>query len=203
MSDTGFSSIRHLISDIFFALLWQNKFMEIVKRTLEPAAGFSREIGFYLSGWEKARDGLRRIVADLSDEELAKRIVPGAHQIGGLILHLGEAETWWIHSVVAEKELDEEAKKFAHMYDTTETDFSEKGYSAKDCIERIDKIGGISREILAGLNDDDLEKIFSYERNNQRVEASLRWILCQLIEHEANHLGQISMIKRLLRENNE
>ena len=177
--------------------------MEIVKRTIEPVEGFSREIGFYLSGWEKARDGLRRVVSDLSDEELSKRILPDAHQIGGLILHLGEAETWWIHSVVAEKQLDEEAKKFAHMYDTTETDFAGKGYSAKDCIERLDKIGSKSREILAALNDEDLERIFTYERNDQRVEASLRWILCQMIEHEANHLGQISMTKRLLRENNE
>jgi uncharacterized damage-inducible protein DinB len=177
--------------------------MEIVKRTLEPFDSFPREIGFYLSGWEKIRAGLREIVSDLTGEELSRRVSPGAHQIGGLILHLGEAETWWIHSVVAEKELDEEAKKFAHLYDTTETDFSEKGYSAKDCIERIDKINAMSREILAKLSDDDLERIFAYERDDKRVEASLRWIFYQLIEHEATHKGQIAMLKRLLRENNE
>lgn len=177
--------------------------MEIVTRTLEPVAGFSREIGFYLSAWEKARAGLREVVSDMSDKELASRVLPESHQIGGLILHLGEAETWWIHSVVAEKELSEEAKKFAHLYDTTETDFAEKGYSAKDCIERIDKINQTSREILAKRTDDDLEKFFGYDREGKRVEASLRWILCQLIEHEATHKGQISMMKRLLRENNE
>ena len=174
--------------------------METVKRTLEPMPGFSREIGFYLSAWEKTRAELRKIVSDLTDEDLARRITSEAHQIGGLILHLGEAETWWIHSVVAEKELDEEAKKFAHMYDTTETDFAEKGYSAADCIERIDEISRRSREILAKLTDGDLEKIFSYELDGKRVEASLRWIFCQLIDHEANHKGQISMMKRLLRE---
>lgn len=162
--------------------------------------GFSREIGFYLSAWEKARAELRKIVSDLTDEELTRRITPEAHQIGGLILHLGEAETWWIHSTVAEKELDEEARKFAHMYDTTETNFAEKGYSAAECIGRIDEISRRSREILAKLTDEDLEKIFSYELDGKRVEASLRWILCQLIDHEANHKGQISMIKRLLRK---
>jgi len=177
--------------------------MEIVKRTLEPTAGVSREIGFCLSGWEKIRAELREIVSDLTDEELSRRISPGAHQIGALILHLGEAETWWIHSVAAEKELDEEAKKFAHMHDTTETDFAEKGYSAKDCIGRIDQISRISREILAKFTDDDLERIFAYERDDKRVEASLRWIFYQLIEHEATHKGQIAMMKRLLRENNE
>ena len=177
--------------------------METVKRTLEPMAGFSREIGFYLSAWEKTRAELRKIVSDLTDEDLARRITPEAHQIGALVLHLGEAETWWIHSVVAERKLDEEAKKFAHMHDTTETDFAEKDYSAADCIERIDEISRRSREILAKLTDEDLEKIYSYELDGKRVEASLRWIFCQLIDHEANHKGQISMLKRLLRDTSD
>lgn len=174
--------------------------MEIETRTLEPSPGVAREIGFYLSGREKIRAGLREIVADLTDEELSQRAAPGAHQIGGLILHLGEAEAWWIHSVVAEKELDDAAVKFAHLYDTTETDFAEKGYTATGALERIDEISRMSGEILAKLTDDDLERIFAYERDDKRVEASLRWIFYQLIEHEATHKGQISMLKRLLRE---
>jgi uncharacterized damage-inducible protein DinB len=178
--------------------------METVKRILEPVEGFSREIGFYLNSWEMLRAELREIVSDLSDEELASRISPGAHQIGGLILHIGEAESGWIHAIIAGKELDEEAKKFAHWYDTTETDFAEKGYSARDCIERVDKIGELSREILAKFTDEDLERLFGYERSSgERAEVSLRWVLHHLIDHEANHKGQISMLKRLLRENNE
>jgi uncharacterized damage-inducible protein DinB len=178
--------------------------MEVVKRTLEPIAGFSREIGFYLSSWGMIRAELREIVSDLSDEELARRISPGAHQIGGLILHIGEAESGWIHAIIAGKELDEEAKKFAHWYDTTETDFAEKGYGARDCIERIDKISEMSRAILTEFSDEDLEKLFAYERTSgERAEVSLRWVLHHLIDHEANHKGQISMLRRLLRENNE
>lgn len=178
--------------------------METVKRILKPIAGFSREIGFSLSSWETIRAELREMAADLSQAELASRILPGAHQIGGLILHIGEAESGWIHAIIAGKELDEEAKKFAHWYDTTETDFAEKGYSARDCIERIDKISRRSREILAQFNDADLERLFGYERTSgERAEVSLRWVLHHLIDHEANHKGQISLMKRLLRENNE
>ena len=175
--------------------------MENVKRILKPVAGVSREIGFYLSGREKIRAGLREITADLSNEELAIRILPNLNQIGNLILHLGEAEASWIHSIVAGKELDEESKKFAHLYDTTETDFAEKSYTAKECIERIDEISRMSREILAKFTNDDLEKLFGYERNGKRVEVSLRWVLIHLIELEATHKGQIAMLKRLLREN--
>ena len=177
--------------------------METVKRALEPVTGFSREIGFYLSAWEKTRAELREIVSDLSKEELSKRILPDAHQIGGLLLHLGEAEAGWIHSIIDGKELNEEEKKFVHWYDTTETDFAEKDYSAQDCVERIDEISRMSRKILAKLGDEHLEKLFGYDRNGKQVEVSLRWVLCHLIDHEANHKGQISMMKRLLRESNE
>ncbi|HLM01855.1 MAG TPA: DinB family protein [Pyrinomonadaceae bacterium] len=175
--------------------------METVKRTLEARAGFSREIGFYLSGWEKTRAELREIVSDLSREELSRRILPGAHQIGGLILHLGESEAGWIHERITGKELSDEERRFVHWCDTTETDFAEKGCTAQDCLERIDKISEMSREILREFTDGDLERLFAYERDGgERVEVSLRWVLHHLIDHEANHKGQISMMKRFLRE---
>lgn len=186
---------------VAYYFLWQNKIMETVKRVLEPVAGFSREIGFYLSEWEKTRAELREIAADLSNEELSQRLMPQAHQIGALILHLGESEAGWIHAIIAGKELNDEEKRFVHWCDTTETDFAEKDYSAHDCIEKIDKISEMSRAILAKFADDDLERLFGYERSSgEQVEVSLRWVLHHLIDHEANHKGQISMLKRMLRE---
>jgi uncharacterized damage-inducible protein DinB len=174
--------------------------MKVERDILEPMAGVSREIGFYLSSMEETRAELREAFSDLTSEELARRVLPNAHQIGGLILHIGEAESWWIHSIVAENELDEEAKRFAHWDDTTETDFAEKGYSAKDCIEKIDEISRMSREILAEFANEDLDKIFSFDRPGKRVEISLRRVLHHLLDHQATHKGQIMMLKRLLRE---
>jgi uncharacterized damage-inducible protein DinB len=174
--------------------------MKVERDILESMTGVSREIGFYLSGMEEIRAQLRKAVSDLTSKELARRITPNAHQIGALILHLGETESWWIHSVVAEKELDEEAKRFAHWDDTTETDFAEKGYSAEDCIGIIDEISRMSREILAKFGDEDLERLFGFDKKDKRIEVSLRWVLHHLIDHEATHKGQIMMLKRLLRE---
>lgn len=174
--------------------------METVKRILEPWEGFAREIGFYLSSWEKTREELREIASDLSNAELSHRLTPEAHQIGALILHLGESEAGWIQAIIAGKELSDEEKKFVHWCDTTESDFAAKGYTARECIEKIDKISERSREILAKFVDEDLERLFGYERSTgERVEVSLRWVLHHLIDHEAHHKGQISMVKRLLR----
>ena len=174
--------------------------MDVEKRILAPVAGFSDELAFYLGGLEELRNRLRKTVSDLTRDELAARAFPHAHQIGNLILHLGESEAGWIWQIIAGKELNEEEKNFVHWNDTTERDFSEKGYSAAECLERIDEISRQSREILSSFSDADLDKFFGYERDNgQKVEVTLRWVLVHLLDHEAVHRGQISMLKRILR----
>jgi uncharacterized damage-inducible protein DinB len=174
--------------------------MEIERRTLEPLAGFSGELSFYLSNLETLRKRLREIVSDLTPDELAARAIPGAHQIGNLILHLGETEASWTQRIIDGAEPDDAMKKFSHWCDTTERDFAEKGYSAAECLERITRIRAKSMELFADFTDADLDKFFGYNRNDgTRVEFTLRWFLNNHLDHEAVHRGQISMLKRILR----
>src|SRR5215213_661662 len=140
--------------------------MEIEKRILEPVSGFSGELARYMESLEESRNRLRKAVADLTREELTARAFPTAHQIGNLILHIGEAEAGWIWQIVEEKELDEEAKRFVHWNDTTERDFAVKDYSATECLERIDEIRRRSRAILVKFSDADLDKFFAGTRSS-------------------------------------
>lgn len=173
--------------------------MEIERRDITPVEAFSGEIAGYLNGLQDVRKRLRIVVSDLTNEELAGRAFPEAHQIGNLILHIGEAEASWIHQRIAGKDLDEQQKKQVHWNDTTERDYAEKNYSAQECLARLDEISRRSREILVRFSDADLDRIFSFERQGKTMEVSLRWVLIHLIDHEAVHRGQISMLKRLLR----
>ena len=174
--------------------------MEIEQRFLEPFKGFSGELAFYIANLEAARTRLRKIAADLTAEELAVRAFPEAHQIGNLILHLGESEAGWIWQIIAGKEFTEDEKRFIHWYDTTERDFKEKAYSAAACLERIDQISARSRELLSSFTDADLDRFFGFERHGKRIEVTLRHVLTDLADHEAAHRGQISMLKRILRD---
>ena len=85
---------------------------------LEPAAGVTREIGFYLAGLEEVRAQTISIITDMTSDELAERFTPAFHQIGGLALHLGECEYWWTQAAIAGRKLTEDDVKFAHIYDT-------------------------------------------------------------------------------------
>ena len=170
---------------------------------LNPAPGVSRGIGFYLAGLEEVREQLRKTISGMTTEQIGRRAVPGAHSIGALVLHIGEAEWFWMQCNVSGHKLSDEDRR-APYWDVLEDPegFASKGYSAEFCLQEIDRIRKQTRDTLLSLGDDDLERIFSFERRGQTHEQSLRWILHHLIDHEAQHKGQILMLKRLLGLNN-
>ena len=45
--------------------------------------------------------------------------------------------------------------------------FERKAYTAEFCLQEIDKIRKQTRASLAAFNDDDLERIFSFERGGK------------------------------------
>lgn len=167
-------------------------------RTLNLMPGLSTGIGFYLAGMEEVRDQVREAVQGMSEEQIGRPALSGAHAIGALLLHIGESEWWWMQCVLSGNKVTDEIRR-APYWDVLKDPegFSEKGYSAEFCLDEITRIRQQTRETLALLNDSQLDRIFSFERDGQTYELSLRWILHHLIDHEAQHKGQILMLKRL------
>jgi len=147
---------------------------------------------------EEVRDQVREAVTGMSDKQIRQPAFSGAHAIGALILHIGEAEWWWMQCVVSGHKLTPEDRR-ADYWDVLKDPegFASKGYSAEFCLTEVGKIRNQTRELLASFNDDHLEQIFSLEKRGETHEHSLRWILHHLVDHEAQHKGQILMLKRL------
>lgn len=168
-------------------------------RGLPAAEGFPTGIGFYLSSLTDVREQLREALAGMSDEQIARRAVAGAHPIGALVLHIGEAEWWWIQCVVAGRKMSDDDRRISHWDVLDDPDgFAAKGYSGAYCLDAVDGIRQRTREHLASFTDDDLDRLFVYEKRGKTVEVSLRWVLHHLMDHEAQHKGQLLMLKRLL-----
>ena len=83
------------------------------------------------------------------------------------------------------------------MFSTILTAFH-RGYTTEFCLREVEKIRNQTRDVLFTFNDSDLERMISFERRGKKTEHSLRWILHHLIDHEAQHKGQILMLKRLM-----
>jgi uncharacterized damage-inducible protein DinB len=169
------------------------------QHVLKPHPGLATGIGYYLSGMEEVREQIREAVKNLDVESLGQPAFLGAHSIGALVLHIGEAEWWWMQCNVAGHELTEEDEK-APYWDVLDepAEFAKKGYTSEFCLQQVDNIRNQTRELLLGYSDKDLEKIFSFKRKGEIRDHSLRWILHHLIDHEAQHKGQILMLKRIM-----
>jgi uncharacterized damage-inducible protein DinB len=157
------------------------------------------EIGFYLAGMEEVREQLCESIAGLSGEQIGRPAFAGAHALGALVLHIGEAEWYWMQMVVTGHKLNDDDRRAAcwDVLDDPEG-FHAKGYSGEFCLNEIKRIREQTINTLSSFNDSDLERIFSIERRGEKREQSLRWILHHLIDHEAQHKGQILMLKRLM-----
>jgi uncharacterized damage-inducible protein DinB len=172
---------------------------ELKRSVLLPATGLSPGVAYYFSAMEEVRGQVRQAVSRLSNEEISTRALAGAHPIGALLLHIGEAEYWWIQCVVAGRTATDEDKLIAHWDVLDDPDsFASKGYSAEYCLDSIDRIRAMSRDVLSSLDDNALDRLYRYESPKAIREVSLRWVLHHLIDHEAQHKGQILMLKRLL-----
>lgn len=169
------------------------------RRVLTPHPGLSIGIAYYLSGMEEVRSQLVAAVKDIPDDMIGKPAFLGAHSIGGLVLHIGEAEWFWMQMVVAGHQLTEEDEK-APCWDILDDvgAVARQGFTAAFCLQEVEKIRNQTRDVLYSYNDKDLERIIIYERHGKPTEHNLRWILHHLIDHEAQHKGQILMLKRLM-----
>jgi uncharacterized damage-inducible protein DinB len=169
------------------------------RRVLTPHPGLSTGIGYYLGGMEEVRSQVVAAVKDIPADQIGKPPFLGAQSIGGLVLHIGEAEWFWMQMVVSGHQLTEEDKKAPYWDILDDVDaVARNGYTAAFCLQEAEKIRNQTRDVLFSYNDKDLDRIITYERQGKLTEHNLRWILHHLIDHEAQHKGQILMLKRLM-----
>ena len=169
------------------------------RRVLTPQPGLSTGIGYYLAGMEEVRRQVAVAVKDIPDDQIGRPPFLGAHSIGGLVLHIGEAEWFWMKMVVSGQKLTDEVKNAPYWDILDDVDrVARNGYTAEFCLSEAEHIRNQTRDVLFTYNDKDLERIITFERDGKTTEYNLRWILHHLIDHEAQHKGQIFMLKRLM-----
>src|SRR5215204_7474506 len=156
------------------------------RRVLTPHPGLSTAIGYYLSGMEEVRTKLTVAVKGIPYDSIGKPPFLGAHSIGGLVLHIGEAEWFWMQMVVSGHQLTEEDKKAPYWDVLEDVDgVARSGYTTEFCLQEIEKIRNQTRDVLFSYNDKDLERLITFERPDKPTEHNLRWILHHLIDHES------------------
>ena len=139
------------------------------------------------------KDDLRGI----SDTEFRWQAKKGAHSIAMIILHCAMAEYWWIQSVTLGKDVD---MKFINGLGYKKMDIANGIYGPpfkKPKAWYLKQMTDIRRKTKAAMKG---LKSSHVGVGREGDTFTLRWVLHHLVEHEAYHSGQMTLLRELYRK---
>ncbi|MBL8149600.1 MAG: DinB family protein [Blastocatellia bacterium] len=151
--------------------------------------GIHGEIEDWVAGLEASRTELESLISNLTPAALTWRPITDMQPIGTLILHIAYTEAFWL------TEIDRESQKY--LWDDT----------ASSCIIAaptkplswyVFQLRHTRTNSIKSLSQNhSLNEIYLRQKENGETEKyTLRWVLWNLLKHEAHHRGQIELLKK-------
>lgn len=171
-------------------------------REFVPPGGFSPRLGRLVHALEDLRAETAALAANLESDTLARVPFEGGNSIGTLLVHIAEAEAFWILERIGGRPLSRERRELYRMdlFGRSRASQAQRA-PASFFLGLLADLRVESREILAALRDGDMDGrrtwIDPNEPSDQEV-FTVGWILIHLYGHESHHQGQIAMIRRML-----
>ncbi len=103
-----------------------------------------------------------------------------------LATHLIGSERFWIHQFVGQREVQRDR----------DAEFRAQGSGAEALREAFDEVAHTSDEILSALTPADMD----VEHQGNYGTRSVRWAILHMIEHYAEHAGQMSLTRQVWEE---
>lgn len=157
---------------------------------------YPKKLSFLIGQMIDTRNLLLKQIEDLTQEELDfSPDIDNIETIGTLLFHIADVENSWMFEAVEGKELDLETWKYAFPL---RQQLNPRQQTGKPLPHYINILNDIRDKVLKNLlkfNDNDLKKEYS----NRFGTFDLEWVLYHNVQHESNHIGQINILKRLLR----
>lgn len=170
-----------------------------IKTTLHITAlpGYEPKIGRSLWCLEDVRKKLVKRLSGMSQSQLDSKI-GDRHSIGSLLYHIAYVEAGWLYGDVMEK--DEWAPEINALFPMLGWHDGRlvhvEGDSLEDHLHRLSKVREV---LLSHFHSMDLED-WRRARMLEEYDVTPEWVVYHLIEHEAQHRGQIFQLLRELQE---
>ncbi|MFW9922407.1 MAG: DinB family protein [Candidatus Thorarchaeota archaeon] len=154
----------------------------------------------FFSFMNEARQYLLKMISDV--DNIMLDFTPNertVETIGTLLLHIAGVEWSWIIADIEGKVIPFEKWKYAYALSNDVNLPQLIGKGIKYYLEILAQVREEVYVKLKEFTDDDLDRIVKIEGKKFTIE----WILYHVIEHEAVHIGQISLLKRLYKIENK
>lgn len=163
--------------------------------TLHQPAGYAPQIAGWIAGMQDLRQQTLKAVHGLSPAQLEHLPTNFDNSIGSLLYHIAAVEIGWLYVEVLEQEFPAES----HRWFTTDRDESGRllaitGETLEHHLARLDYVRKELLTVFAGMDASD----FRRARVLPEYHVTPEWVLYHLLEHEAGHLAQIKMLRKLL-----
>jgi uncharacterized damage-inducible protein DinB len=161
--------------------------------TVDVLAGYEPEIGRLVWMLEATRRETKEALEGV-DAAVLDWIPPyGDNSIGTILYHIALIETDWLYTEVLEQEYPEEVKILLPYDDRDRAGLltAVQGFPLAQHLQRLE---GVRAYLLAAFRDMSLAD-FRRLRRLEWYDVTPEWVLHHLIQHEAEHRGQIMTIR--------
>lgn len=165
-----------------------------------PREGYSPQLGIFVSMLDWMRDSVKRAAKDLTKDELDFLLDPNGNTIGSLLLHLAATEVIYQDlTFYGEKNgfSNENMKKWEVAMSLGEE--GRKQIKGNDLNYYLNALAEVREKTLTEFKKRDDKWLYEVDPSffgRKPTNNYCKWF--HVCEHEANHRGQITMIKKRL-----
>lgn len=159
------------------------------KNTARSLPGYAPEIGTWLWALEDTRRRTKIVLHDVHPQVLDWTPPWGGNSIATLLHHIAAIEIDWLYSDVLEQEFPPEVNDLFpfEVRDEQGLLIAIHGLTLDDHVQRLDATRAILLKAFHRMEIQD----FRRPRSQPKYEVTPEWVLHHLIQHEAEHRGQI------------
>lgn len=179
------------LSTLLFLALFSVS-IQAQQTTIDAPKGYTNDIGNMISMLDNLKQRVERIVSGLNQEQTDFLLDEDANRIGAIIYHLAATEAYYqVYTFEKRGFNTEEGEKWSMALNLGEPARKEfQGKPISYYLEIYDGVRQKTKELLKTKDD----KWFS-----KKVRGlSNHWSWFHVMEHQANHMGQLALITKRL-----
>ncbi|HUX49281.1 MAG TPA: DinB family protein [Spirochaetia bacterium] len=164
------------------------------------------EIGLWLWALEDIRQKTLEVIDTIVPAEVDWFPSSNESSIGSVLRHIADVEADWLYVEVLEKPrpadilgLFPESEKDEQRENRGMHIPQVKGFTINQHVARLKFVRSAVLEVYRGMDLDDFRRV----RKLESYDVTPEWVLYHLIEHEAEHRGQLIAIRDRIRQGKE
>jgi uncharacterized damage-inducible protein DinB len=170
--------------------------------TCDPVAGYSPQVGRYVAQLTEVRADLLHELEGLTVEQVDWHPDEQTESIGTLLLHLDAVEWSWVNQDIFGAGDDAYPGSWDEAMPIRVGAPQVQGRPLETYLEQLAATRARTLEVLRGFTDADLARQVGEGEPPRGMEPrsvlyTIDWIIWHIIEHEATHVGQVELLRRL------